>query len=296
MLARIAGLIRLGHPFPSVLNAVATGALAVLAGGDPPTALRLAGSMLALQASIGGLNDHVDARVDAVEKPAKPIPAGLVSRRTALALTSAGLAIGILLSAPSGVATVAVALGGVGLGYLYDLRLSRTPWSWLPLALALPLVPLHAWLGATGSVPPGLLSLIPTAIVAGGALAIANGLADVERDTRAGRRTIAVRLGQRRAWIIQTGLLAIVGVLVILVAPAVPPDAFGLDLGTLRVARTVGVWVGLAALALGALALAARRADIRERGWELEAVGIAGVGVGWLAGTAAMVAAGGAGA
>jgi 4-hydroxybenzoate polyprenyltransferase len=206
------------------------------------------------------------------------------------------LAVGILLSAPSGVATVAVGVAGAGLGYLYDLRLSRTPWSWLPLALALPLVPLHAWLGTTGRVPPGLASLIPTAILAGGALAIANGLADVERDTRAGRRTIAVRLGQRRAWATQTGLLAIVGLLVFLVAPTVPPDAAGLDFGTLRVARTAGIGIGLAALALGVLALSAARADIRERGWELEAVGVAGVGLGWLAGTAAMVAAGGAGA
>jgi hypothetical protein len=62
------------------------------------------------------------------------------------------------------------------------------------------------------------------------------------------------------------------------------------------VARTAGIGIGLAALALGGLALAARGADIRERGWELEAIGVASVGLAWLAGTAAMVAAGGAGA
>ena len=182
---------------------------------------------------------------------AKPIPAGLVSPRAALAVAVAGLVVGVVLSAPSGAATVAVAVGGVGLGYVYDLRLSRTPWSWLPLALALPLLPLHAWLGASGSVPPGLVTLIPTAVLAGAALAIANGLVDIERDGRAGRRTIAVRLGQRRAWVVQTALVAIVGGLAIAVAPAVPPDAVGIDRGILRALRLAGVVIGIVALGVG---------------------------------------------
>ena len=63
-----------------------------------------------------------------------------------------------------------------------------------------------------------------------------------------------------------------------------------MDVGVLRTVRFAGVLVGLGALGLGALALAANRAGIRERGWELEAVGVAGVGIGWLAGTAATVA------
>ena len=287
---RIAALVRLGHPFPSLLNAVATGALATLAGSDLPTAARLALSMLALQASIGALNDLVDAPLDAAEKPAKPIPAGLVSRGAARGVAVAGLVVGILLSVPSGAPTVGVAVAGVGLGYLYDLRLSRTPWSWLPLALALPLLPVHAWVGATGSAPPGLLTLIPMAVVAGAALAIANGLVDIERDARAGRPTIAVRLGSRRAWAVQTALLAIVGALAIVLAPVVPPDGPGMELGVLRTLRFGGVLVGLGALILGAFALADKRAGIRERGWELEAVGVAGVGIGWLAGTAGTVA------
>jgi heme o synthase len=285
-------VVRLAHPFPTLLNAIATGTLATLAGGDLPTALRLALSMLALQASIGALNDRVDAPRDAAGKPAKPIPAGVASRREAQAMTVGGLIAGILLSAPSGAATVAVAIGGAGLGYLYDLRLSRTPWSWLPLALALPLVPLHAWLGATGNVPPGLVTLVPTAVLAGAALAIANGLVDIERDGRADRPTIAVRLGRRRAWIVQTALLGIVGGLAIFVAPAVPPDAAGTDLGIFRALRLAGVGIGLLGLAAGALALAAGRAGVRERGWELEALGVASAGLGWLAGAAAVGAGG----
>lgn len=247
--------------------------------------------MLALQASIGALNDLVDAPLDAAEKPGKPIVAGLVSRGAALGLAGAGFVAGILLSVPSGAATVVVAAAGAGLGYLYDLRLSRTAWSWLPLALALPLLPVHAWLGATGSAPPGILALIPTAVLAGAALAIANGLVDIERDARVGRLTIAVRLGSRYAWAVQTGLIAILCALALMVAPGVPSDGPGMDLGVLRTLRLGGVTIGLGALILGALALAANRAATRERGWELEAVGVASVGIGWLAGTAATVAA-----
>jgi 4-hydroxybenzoate polyprenyltransferase len=216
----------------------------------------------------------------------------------------AGLAggVGAALSAPSGVAVVVVAVAGLGLGYLYDLRLSRTPLSWLPLSLALPLLPIHAWLGTTGTVPPGLLSLIPAAVLAGAGLALANGLVDLDRDTRVGRLAVAVRLGPIRTWSIHAALLAIAAGMAVFVAPAAaPPGAAGgppaagvaLSLEVLRTVRLLGVWVGIALVALGAGALATRRAGVRERGWELEAIGVASIGLGWLAGTAAAAGGGG---
>ena len=270
------------HPFPSLLNAAATGAVATLAGADPATAARLALSMFCLQASIGALNDLIDAPLDAGQKPGKPLPRGLVSVRTAGVVTIVGGAVGVALSLPSGAATAAVALAGASLGYLYDLRLSRGPFSWLPLALALPLLPIHAWLGATGSVPPGLLTLLPAALLAGFGLALGNGLVDVERDAASGRQGIVVMVGARMAWVVQCGALGLVVVLAALLAPAAP-NATAV-LGTLR---SAGVPLGAIAIALGATALRARSAGIRERGWELEAVGVAVAGIAWLAGTAA---------
>jgi 4-hydroxybenzoate polyprenyltransferase len=259
--------------------------------------------MLALQCSIGALNDLVDAPLDARQKPGKPIPSGQVRPRGAAAVAVAGAVIGILLSALSGPATAAVAIGGLALGYAYDLRLSRTVLSWLPLSLALPLVPIHAWLGATSGVPEGLLTLIPAAVLAGTGLALANGLVDVDRDAAAGRHTIAVALGRRRAWIVQTAALAAAATLAVAVAPAVPggTGAIGVTGGTggtldlLRALRFAGILLGILALALGSIALRAASPGIRERGWELEAAGVAALGVGWLAGTAA-AAGGGAGA
>lgn len=254
--------------------------------------------MLALQCSIGALNDLVDAPLDIRQKPGKPIPSGLVGRRGAAAVTGAGAVIGILLSALSGTATAAVAAGGLALGYAYDLRLSRTVLSWLPLSLALPLVPIHAWLGATSGVPDGLLTLIPTAVLGGTGLAVANGLVDIDRDAAAGQHTIAVALGRRRAWIVQAVALAAAAALAVAVAPAVPGGAgaaggVGGSLDLLRAVRLGGIALGIVALVLGSVALRASSAGTRERGWELEAVGVAALGVGWIAGTAA-VAGGGA--
>jgi geranylgeranylglycerol-phosphate geranylgeranyltransferase len=256
--------------------------VATLAGADPATAIRLALSMLCLQSSIGALNDLVDAPADAGQKPGKPLPRGLVSAQTAVVVTVAGGVAGVALSLPSGPATAAVAAAGAGLGYVYNLRLSGGPFSWLPLALALPLLPIHAWIGTTGTVPPGLVTLTPAAVLAGFGLALGNGLVDVERDAATGRRGIVVSVGARTAWLVQTGALGLVVLLAVLLAPQVPSSTDAL--GTLR---SAGVPLGGAAIALGAAALLARSARLRERGWELEAIGIAAAGVAWLAGTAA---------
>ena len=283
------GLIRLSHPFPSLLNAVATAGIALLAGGDLATAARLGASMLCLQASIGAVNDLADIEVDRLGKPAKPIPAGLVTPAVAQIWAAGSLALCLLLALPSGLATVLVALACVSLGYLYDLRLSRTALSWLPLALALPLLPVFAWLGARGDVPSDLLTLVPIAMLAGAALLVANGLVDVERDAAAGKPTVAVRLGWRRAWLAHLVVIVVAALLALQLAPAVPV-ATDLETGptvtALRLLRGLGLPVGVLALLAGAQIVSARRPGIRERGWELEAIGTAVIGLGWLAGTA----------
>jgi 4-hydroxybenzoate polyprenyltransferase len=246
--------------------------------------------MLALQVSIGALNDAADAPFDVAGKPGKPIPAGMASQREAVAISTVGFLVGIGLSAPSGVGVAAVALLGAGLGYAYDLWLSRTVASWLPLALALPLSPIHAWLGATGDVPPGLVTLLPVAVAAGLLLTLSNGLVDVERDRASGKGGLARRLGEGRAWLANALAVAGVAVLAVLLIPSIPlggspdlPGDGGAGFATVQVGGLLG---GLGALALGALVLRSRSPRIRERGWELQAVGVAGIGVAWMAGLA----------
>jgi 4-hydroxybenzoate polyprenyltransferase len=185
---------------------------------------------------------------------------------------------------------------GVGLGYVYDLRLSRTVLSWLPLALALPLLPVFGWLSARGELPKAVLVLVPVAVLAGAALLIANGLVDLERDATSGKPTIAVRIGRGRAWLVHAVAFAAAIALALALAPVVPaapgPDA-GAPLG-LRLAWSVGMPLGVVVIGIGAGLLAVARPALRERGWELEGIGTAMLGLGWLAG-AALAAGGGAG-
>jgi len=263
--------------------------------------VRLFAAMLGIQVAIGALNDVVDAPLDAIAKPRKPIPSGLVGRRPATVVALGGAVIGIGLSAPSGVGAAVAAAACLGLGWLYDLRLSRTSWSWLPLSIALPLLPIHAWLGAAGSVPTALALLVPIGVLGGAGLALSNGLVDVERDLRTGRRAASVALGAPRTWLVQTVLLAVAAALAVVLAPGAPttgvPVVIGpMGPGPLGTVRLIALGLGCACVALGALVLRSDRPGRRERGWELEALGVAALGIGFLAGTAAAVDGGGVGA
>jgi 4-hydroxybenzoate polyprenyltransferase len=267
------GHVRLTHPFPSVLDGLVAGAAALAAGGDPPTAVRLCLSMVALQASVGSLNDAIDAPSDAGRKPGKPIPAGLVRPAAAKSIAAIAGVAGVVLAVPSGPATIALALGLLALGYAYDLWFKGTAWSWLPFALAIPLFPTYGWLGATGTLPPIWAVLLPTAVLAGTALALANATVDVERDRAAGLESVATRLGRGRSRRLNLALLGAVWVLATatlwLAGQLVP---WGL-------AVLVG---GLAALG-GWVTLGADDPRARERGWEAQAVGVALLAAGWLA-------------
>jgi 4-hydroxybenzoate polyprenyltransferase len=228
--------------------------------------------MTSLQAAIGAWNDITDAPADAIGKPAKPIPSGIVSVRAAAGLGAVAGAIGIGLSWISGWGTVTIALAGLAIGAAYDLRLKGTAWSWLPFALGIPLLPVYAWYGATGGLPPAFAILIPAAVGAGAALAIGNARADAERDAASGVASIATALGPGRAWALQLGILAAVGGVAV-VSAAVAGAAPG------QLALIVGA-------ALVPVLAAVTSRDVtpaaRERAWEVEAVGVAALGVAWL--------------
>lgn len=271
-MTRLVGLLRLTHPFPSLLDGVACAAFALVAGGAPPTAVRLGVAMVALQAAIGAVNDLVDAPRDAGLKAGKPIPAGLVPPWLAGLVALAGLALGLLLAAPSGAPTVGLAVVGVAVGLAYDLRFKGTAWSWLPLSIGIPLLPVFGWLGATGTLAPAFAVLVPMAVAAGAALAIGNSLVDVERDRAAGVGSVAVALGARRARMVQVGLLLAVGVVAVASVPLLGGGA-----GETAAVAAVA-FVPLAAATVGRSADPARR----ERAWQAGAIGVALLAVAWI--------------
>jgi 4-hydroxybenzoate polyprenyltransferase len=270
------GLFRLIHPFPSLLDGAATVAIALLAGGDLLTVARLGGSMVALQASIGALNDLIDSPTDAGRKPGKPIPSGLVAPPTARLVVVFGAATGLVLAGLSGPALLAIAAAGLAVGYGYNLWMKGSAWSWLPFAIGLPLLPVFAWFGVTNSLPAQFEVLLPAAVVAGAALAIANARADLERDLAAGHRSVATRLGPDRAWWLSAVLLAVVLLMAFgsLWLRGAPPVALG---GAMTASGVIAVGLGWARSATSS-------AVRRERAWEIQAIGVALLAAAWLAG------------
>ena len=172
--------------------------------------------MTLLQFAIGALNDLVDAPVDHIGKPGKPIPAGLVDarrgpgdrrgrrRRRAAARAARRARRSLLIGARrardrrSGTTSGRRARRSRG---------SRSP-------LGIPLLPVFGWYGAAGSLPGVFLVLVPAAANAGTALAIANAIVDMERDDAAGHRVDRPRArarGGRAGWCV--GLQGVVAFL-----------------------------------------------------------------------------------
>jgi 4-hydroxybenzoate polyprenyltransferase len=232
--------------------------------------------MFTLQASIGSLNDLADIERDRGRKPGKPLPRKLISLSMARIAFAASLAAGLVLSLAAGSAVLVVALAGLAAGYAYDLRLKASRWSWLPFAVGIPLLPVFAWLGATGAIPAAFLALIPLAILAGAALALANELADDERDREAGVETSVGVLGQVRAWRLGALLQAIVALIAggSLIGAGAPVVALGVADGSIALTM-IGLVLGRSA-----------RPATRERGWEIQAIGLGGLALAWIGGLA----------
>jgi 4-hydroxybenzoate polyprenyltransferase len=114
-------------------------------------------------------NDVCDARVDAVERPQRPIPSGRVSRRGAVLLGVVLMGGGIAAAAGVSAASLKIALLLAGAILLYDAVLKRL-WDWhlglLPMLGMGSCRLLNVMLGASTLVPPFLWSK-PQLLVAG---------------------------------------------------------------------------------------------------------------------------------
>jgi 4-hydroxybenzoate polyprenyltransferase len=273
---RLAGALRLVHPFPSILDGLVVALIGLVAGGTPAVAIGLGASMTLLQFAIGALNDVIDAPRDMGRKGGKPIPSRFVGLSAAKAVAIACAAAGLAFALVGGPPLVVLAVIVLAIGVAYDLRAKGTTLSWLPLAVGIPLLPVYGWFGVTGSLPAVFVVLIPAAANAGTALAIANAIVDMERDEAAGSSSIALALGPGRAAAV---VLALQGVVA------------ALALGTAAVLGAPTGWVAAVLLAasapLGGAVLglvASRRAGptLRELAWEIQAVGTGLLAVAWL--------------
>ena len=164
----------------------------------------------------------------------------------------------------------------LAIGYGYDLVAKGTAWSWVPFALGIPLLPVFGWYGVSGDLPSSFVVLVPAAVMAGAALAIANASADARRDQDAGVGSVALRLGPGRAWVAGALLQSVVGLVAVgsLSISGAPVPAI--------LAAILCAGIVLAGVALGRTSMPA----MRERAWEIQAIGIACLAVSWLWGIA----------
>ncbi|WP_241844484.1 UbiA family prenyltransferase [Kitasatospora sp. CB01950] len=193
----IGGLARACHPVPAGAVTALAGAMAVGAGRGTVGTLLTGGAVAAGQLSIGWSNDLIDRQRDAAARRAdKPLARAEVTERQVASAIGWAVACCVVLSAACGVAAATVHLLAVAAGWVYNLRLKATRWSWLPYALAFALLPAFVTLALPGRPWPA-----PAVLAAGALLGVAahfaNVLPDLAADRAAGIRGLPQRAGAR---------------------------------------------------------------------------------------------------
>ncbi len=207
---RLLAAARVIHPFPTMLNVVATAVLAVIANGAVPSAsvlVRLATAMFCAQAAIGAANDYCDRDLDALTKPNKPIVRRLIDPAAALALAGMFAIAAGALAATFGPLSIAAGAAGLAAGLAYDVRLKRSVLSPLPFMVALPALPIWVWLSLHrfDAVLWWLVAFSPLAALA---VHLSNTLPDLESDARAGVRGLAHTIGLVPSLVVAWGSFA----------------------------------------------------------------------------------------
>src|SRR6266550_1747173 len=179
------GFFLLSHPGPVFIHIIGVSIFTLLAAWPRlvwSTVLLVIAAHTAMQISIAMINDYC--------------PRGLVHPREALVAGLFMIVLMVLLLLPLPPLALLVSLLYLTLAQAYNLGLKSTPLSGIVFALAMPLIPLYAFVGV-GRVLPFLLWLVPVGFLLGVALNLANALEDLEEDQAFGARTLAVILGVR---------------------------------------------------------------------------------------------------
>ena len=184
--------VRLLRPVAALAAAaVVVGFAFILEEGTPVwhEVLRVGLSMFAVIAAASAMNDYLDRRHDRDAHIWRPLAADLIAPRSALVLAAACAIAALAMSASLGWRTFLPMLGGLICVGLYNLQLRRTPFSWLPLAIAFALVP--PWVAeAVGRFDGYLWWSLPVGAVGGLAAHMAMKLPDYERDDVPGFRSL----------------------------------------------------------------------------------------------------------
>lgn len=212
--------LRVIHPAPAAaVVAIAAALGSILIGqagfGYDARLLLVVVSVAGSQIATGAINDWADRDRDRRAGRPKPIPDGEIGARTVVGIGLGGLVIQLGASAALGAMAFALAVVVSASAQLYNLALSRTPFSVLPYLVSFGLLP--AWIAAGVDVPIGRVATATVLVIPLAAAAhIANALLDFDSDAAEGSRDLAQILGRRNSRLIAGGLAMGVGVVVAL--------------------------------------------------------------------------------
>jgi 4-hydroxybenzoate polyprenyltransferase len=212
--------LRLPHALPVTIVIATTAVIAVIIDRNAAWTAYLAIvlAMLGAQVVIGVTNELIDLDLDRAARPDKPLVSGLVSRRGAVIMLTAGLGVMVVAAATLGALPLAICLLGSGLGVAYSLWFKRSLFAFIPYVFAIPLLPVWVAL-SLGEYDSGWLVLFPLGCFALTGVHIAQSLPDVESDRRAGIVNLTTRLGERRGLIVCWVALAASAVVLVLSRP-----------------------------------------------------------------------------
>ncbi len=244
---RVVGIVRVVHPAPAaavVVLSLALGGILAAQAGLPALGARTLLTTLAVLGSqilTGALNDWADRGRDALAQPEKPIPAGELTPRGALAVAATGMVLQVTASVPLGGLPLTLGIVASASAVAYSLWLSGTRLSVLPYLVSFGILPI--WIAAGVGVPLDRVAAAPFIVAPFAAAAhLANALRDFDADAAMGRRTLVQALGRGRAlataWALAMGVGLGVGA-VLLAGGRLSP-----------LAGTLGL-IGLAAVAQG---------------------------------------------
>jgi 4-hydroxybenzoate polyprenyltransferase len=191
------GFFLLCHPLPVLFHIIAVTVFALLASWPHPAwsiLVLVIAAHAAMQLSIAVLNDYADRHLDALSKRNKPIARGFVLPREALIFGICLIVLMFVLLLPLNPLALLFSVLYLACGLGYNLGLKSTPFSGVVFAIAIPLIPVYAFVGV-GRILPVVFWFIPVAALLGIALNLANSLSDIEEDAANNARTLAVILG-----------------------------------------------------------------------------------------------------
>lgn len=223
-------LLQLFHPIPVLLTIVAAAAFAIVGGpgiGPGGVLPRIIITVALSQIAIAVFNDICDRESDRVARPQRAVAGGVVGVGWAYFLTvvtSAGsLAAALSFGRPS------AALVGLGLasGLMYSALFKGTIMSWLPFAVAFPLLPYWEFFVLRNGTPMLWATWAVGAPVAV-AIHIADSLPDLEGDRRSGSQGLVTHLGTAISERVSFGLLLVSVAFMLVLTPDVSLPAFAL--------------------------------------------------------------------